>query len=69
MAVVGGKTLRFVDYKYTALIHILPFVILCLRDDFKTQPPVDRRFWPVFVTTRNRTEPSVNWRLGSEVAP
>ena len=46
-----------------------------LRGDFKTQPPVDRRFRPVLdgchclETDRNRTESPVNQRLGSEVVP
>ena len=46
-----------------------------LRGDFKTQPPVDRRFRPALdgchclETDRNRTESPANWRLGFEVIP
>ena len=47
------------------------FLTLKLRDDFKTQPPVDVRIRPVPIVLNNdnRPEPAVIRRLGFEVAP
>ena len=45
--------------------------IIFIRDGFKTQPPVDRRFRPVSIVLNNdnRPEPPVNRWLGFEAAP
>ena len=63
------------DWELTGFIRV--------RDDFKAQPPVDRRagasrrfvrfrlflLFQTMTTARNRKEPPVNRRLGFEVAP
>ena len=42
-----------------------------LKDDFKTQSPVDRQFrlFSIILNNDNSPESLVNWRLGIEVIP